>query len=340
MGIINLLKYVPKRYKGFFLNVHSLLNKTFLKKYIPLHSLYIETTSCCNLKCKGCYRTIHDYESKNKHMPLEDFKNYVDQVPKSSSLYLHGLGEPTLNPEIREIIEYASQSKKFNNIAFTTNALAKNPQEYEELFSGGLTQLTISVDSLEQEEVNKMRPLTDVKKLLKNIKWLLEKFPEKIKISMVLNKINLYTFEKTLEKLREIGLKEISFQPCIDFGYPELYLSFKDKKEFLERLKKFEGIGIAFYPSCFSPVEDYCKLPSTAPVINVTGYLTPCCRINDEKVFNVGNLKDKSFKEIFYSKEYSQIQENIERGKYPDFCKNCAMNHTETKHRIGRTIKD
>jgi radical SAM protein with 4Fe4S-binding SPASM domain len=196
--------------------------------------------------------------------------------------------------------------------------------------------LTISVDSLEQKEVNKMRPITDVKKLLKNITWLLQNFPDKIKISMVINKVNLYTFEKTLKKLKDAGLREISFQPYIDFGYPELYLSFKDKKEFLERLRNLKGFGMAFHPSCFNPVSEYCTLPSTAPVVNVTGYLAPCCRINDETVVNMGNLKEKQFKDLFYSKRYSNIQKNISKGKYPSFCKGCTVNHLDTT-RMAKT---
>ena len=110
MKIIKILNHAPKNlFKEFLLDTHYLLGKTFLKKYLPLRSLYLEVTSCCNLKCKGCYRTLYNYESKNKNISLEDFKRYVDQVPSSSSLYLHGLGEPSLHPNIKEILEYAKE---------------------------------------------------------------------------------------------------------------------------------------------------------------------------------------------------------------------------------------
>jgi MoaA/NifB/PqqE/SkfB family radical SAM enzyme len=332
IGLIKLINYIPKKFKQKILSINYSLNKTFLKKYLPLNSLYIEITSCCNLKCKGCYRTLHNYESKNKYMSLENFKKYVDQSPRASSLYLYGLGEPTLHPKIKEIVKYAAQSLKFNNIAFTTNALAKNPEIFDELFSKGLTQVVISVDSLISKEVNKMRPITDIKKLAENIKLLLEKFPEKIKISMVVNKINFNTFEKTIKELYDLGLKEISFQPYDDLGYSEMCLSIKEKKEFLERLKNLKT-HMKFYPNegFKSSNKDFCKQPSTAPVINVNGYLTPCCRIYDEQIFNAGNLKNKTFKEIFFSKKYSKIQNNIGKGIYPSFCKGCRGNHLENK---------
>ncbi|MEK6913695.1 MAG: radical SAM protein [Nanoarchaeota archaeon] len=329
MKLLSLSKYIPKKFKENILEIHSSLNKTFLKKHIPLRSLYIETTSFCNLKCKGCYRNNHDYPPKNINLDL--FKKFIDRSPSSSSLYLHGLGEPTVHPNINEIIEYASKSKKFNNIAFTTNALAKKPEDYTKLFSNGLTQITISVDSLDQKEVMKIRPPTNVKKLTENIRILLEKFPGKVKISMTVNKINKNTFEKTIKKLHALGVREISFHPYEDLGYPSLCISYEEKKEFLHKLKDSQ-INMALYPSGFTPVENYCKSPSTAPYITVTGHLTPCCRICDEKLFNAGNLNENSFKEIFYSKKYSQIQKDIEKGKYPPFCKGCTSNHIEVKN--------
>jgi MoaA/NifB/PqqE/SkfB family radical SAM enzyme len=335
MGLMRIFNYVPVSLKNLLLNFESVLSETPLRKFLPLRSLYIEVTSCCNLKCRGCYRTSHEYKSKNKYMPLEDFKKYVDQSLPAGSLYLHGLGEPILHPDIIEIIEYASKSKKFNNIAFTTNALAKPPQDYEKLFLAGLTQLTISVDSSIQGEVNKMRPLTNVKKLIENIKWLLDNFSEKIKISMVVNNINLHTFEKTLEKLYEIGLREISFHPYSDLGYPDLCLSLEEKKEFLNKLENCK-IDMKFYPSGFILTETPCTLSSTAPVVNVQGYLIPCCVFNDEDIFNVGNLKEKSFKELFFSKSYLEMQKNIKKGKYPGFCKGCMSNHMEVRKLIEK----
>ena len=324
--LIRLLNYVPEKFKGFFLNLSDLLGRTFLRKYIPLRSLYIEVTSSCNLRCKGCYRTVHDYKSKNKFISFDDFKKYVDQSPRASSLYLHGLGEPILHPDIKKIIEYASCSGKFNNVAFTTNTLAKEPESYVELFGSGLTQITLSVDSLVQSEVNKMRPSTNVKKLEENIKWLVGKFGDRVKISTVVNNVNRHTIEGTLEKLRKLGVREVSFHPYADLGYPELCISFEDGKEFIEKLNSLD-IGMKFYPSGFTPTEVFCNLPSTAPVITVTGYLTPCCRIYDEKVVNLGNLKNKSFKEIFFSKKYLEMQKNIEARKYPNFCRGCMGNH-------------
>jgi len=330
MKLIKIFKYIPNQFKENLLYMNYYLNKLFLKNFLPLSSLNIEVTSYCNLGCKGCYRTLYEYDSKNKNMPLQKFKGYVDKSPNFFSLYLHGLGEPTLHPNIQEIVEYSRKSNKFRNIGFTTNALAKNPQIYEKLFSKGLTNLTISVDSLDQKEVNKIRPFTDVQKLMDNIGLLFKKFPKNIKIDMVINNININTFEKTLKKLYDLGLREVSFHPYDDLGYSELKLSSEQYTLFLEKLKKVQLPKMKFHSGGFIPIKTYCKFPSIYPSINAAGYLTPCCRIFNEKIFNAGNLNDKTFNEIFFSKKYRDIQKNIKKKNYPFFCKGCLKNHIES----------
>jgi radical SAM protein with 4Fe4S-binding SPASM domain len=113
-------------------------------------------------------------------------------------------------------------------------------------------------------------------------------------------------------------------------------LSSKEKSEFLEKLKNCK-IDMEFCPSGFTLTEVPCTLPSTAPSVNTQGYLTPCCVFYDEDIFNAGNLKEKSFKEIFFSKKYLEIQKNIRKGKYPKFCKGCMGNHVEVRKLIEKT---
>lgn len=323
---------IPKPIKFLFWQIYKhLYKKSSFRKYLPLQSILIETTTFCNLKCKGCYRTIHDYSDKNKHMSFDRFKTYVDQLPFVQSLTLHGLGEPTLNPDIVRIVEYARKSNKFGYINFSTNALGNNPQIYELLFSNGLSNISISVDSLNQEEVIKLRPDTNVDLLKKNIKLLNDKFAKKISYSIVVSKTNLNTFLQTVENLVELGAKTITFQPFDDLnGGPDICLSFKEKEDFLKKFNKIKTTTkIKFYASeWFKPAEIQC--PSLlAPIITVEGYLTPCCRVLDKDIFYFGNLNENSFKELFLSKKYDKIQNEIINGKYPSFCKGCMGNHIE-----------
>lgn len=61
--------------------------------------IIIETTSRCNLKCKGCYRELDKTRYPDKDMDLALFKSIIDQVAKWKPVIVpFSIGEPLLNP--------------------------------------------------------------------------------------------------------------------------------------------------------------------------------------------------------------------------------------------------
>ncbi|MBZ9577541.1 radical SAM protein [Patescibacteria group bacterium] len=324
-------KIIPDPFKVFYIQMCDYLRRTNLGKRLPFKLVLIETTTYCNLKCKGCYRTTHDYPSKNKQMSLDDFKIYINQLPRADNLTLHGMGEPTINPALPEMVEYARKSGKFKRITFTTNALVHNPIIYDELFQRGLSDFSISVDSLDPQEVAKLRPSTDVELLIKNIKYLVDKYSDKIKFGILISKGNINTFHQTIKKLTDIGAKLITCGLFSDFGYPVLCLSSKEKKEFLERKKQIKIKGVKIISTgWFKPVTQPCRMVNQAVLVEVDGNLAPCCYKIDRGI-SFGNLKKTPFKKDIFLKKNNDLQRNITKGKYPSFCKSCLGNHIEFK---------
>ena len=66
-----------------------------------------------------------------------------------------------------------------------------------------------------------------------------------------------------------------------------------------------------------------CVWPWESAYISKTGDVVPCCIIGDEKVKSFGNLKEKTFSEIWNSNEYINFRKDIKNNNIPDFCKNC-----------------
>ena len=333
MNKIRNIRKIVKPIEPWVEKLYSFLVKTSLRRYMPTNMIFIETTSSCNLRCPGCYRTSHKYVGKNKNMSLKDFKRYVDQLPSTISLILHGLGEPTINPDFPEMVKYAHDSRKFNKISFTTNTMAKPPEIYEILFANGLSNIRISVDTLNQEEVEKLRPGTNVKTLAENIKYLHQRFADKISICMVASNVNLNSVEETVRKLVNLGVKTIKLQTFQDEGDSDKCLSEEEKEKYVQIVKrmKYEGVKIKFLDPDYKIPNVPCNAPSTRPVITVDGYLTPCSRIHNKDIFNFGSLKEESFKELFFSRRVDKMRNKMKMGKYPAFCKGCYSNHSERK---------
>ncbi|MFW6121002.1 MAG: radical SAM protein, partial [Petrotogales bacterium] len=261
----SVMNILPKSIKDYISSNRVYLflrTRKALRKFFPV-TTYFEITSYCNLKCKGCYRTLHNYPAKNKHMSFQDFKTYLDQLPHTRRLTLNGLGEPALNPDMLKMVKYARGTGKVDVIDFTTNALACEPEFYDKLFSHGLSMMDISVDSLDQNEVKGLRPPTNVKLLAKNVKYLVNKYPDKTLCRVVVSKKNIDTFQNTIYNLIKMGTKTISCVPFDDFGNSELPLSPKEKTTFLKKYNQLKKK----YPHIYLDASNWFE-PVTSPCCN------------------------------------------------------------------------
>ena len=78
-----------------------------------------------------------------------------------------------------------------------------------------------------------------------------------------------------------------------------------------------------------------CAEPTYFMNITYDGYVMPCCHmradIPEHKDYILGNVKDQSLLEIYFSEKAKDFREklSVENGDYPDPCKNCQ------KHRSG-----
>jgi MoaA/NifB/PqqE/SkfB family radical SAM enzyme len=71
----------------------------------PPRNLYLETTSRCNLRCKGCIQHRGIWEPQ-RDLSLQELIMICDQLPELGRVALHGIGEPLLNEELLDMIRY------------------------------------------------------------------------------------------------------------------------------------------------------------------------------------------------------------------------------------------
>ena len=300
----------------------DLYSKHWLRRILPI-SATIEISTLCNLRCIGCYRASHDYPHKNKNLSFDKFKFYFDQLPfRVNSLTLHGLGEPMLNPDIFEIVDYVSH-KSPCDIRFTTNFIAKEYEDYIKVFKKGLGFLTISVDSLDQKEVDRLRNGTDVEELKRRIGLITKtKYNKRINFWITVSKMNMDSFVRTTEQLLELGARKVFYQIYLDYGIRDFCLSDDEKKRLIEtsqELKDKYGDRVGQYAPWFKKTTNPCHR-ITSPVISIDGRILPCCLLLGTKINPIGNINDKPFKELYFSKTVTNMYRNILNGKYFKFC--------------------
>jgi len=128
--------------------------KTEIHKGFP-KVIQIETSSYCNLVCLGCPQK--DLTRKKGFMKPELFRKIVDELANYEvRVWLHYMGEPLMHPEIFELVDYAA--KKLPYCGMSTNGILLNRSMIEKVLDSGLFRFEISLDSLDANLLNQLRP--------------------------------------------------------------------------------------------------------------------------------------------------------------------------------------
>lgn len=292
-----------------------------------LISVLVEVTTYCNMKCTGCIRTIKNNQDNwaNHHLSVDDFKKMVFSLPQADEIVTQGIGEPTMHPQLPEMIKIAHDSGKFNKITLTSNALARKPEYYQQLFDAGLTRLYISVDSFDPELANQLREGTDIDKLRENISVLTRLYPGLIAIRTVVSSLNIESVPVILSELNDLGSLMVFFHPYDDIGDPTGVMTLEERVDFDQYISDIENDyeNLEVRANGFIPGDDICIHPWKIPAITADGYLVPCCRVMDKDIFSLGNVIKKPFDEVWNSTETNNMRKDF-LEKSPDYCEGCT----------------
>lgn len=117
--------------------------------------IQVESSSYCNLKCMGCPQK--DITRKKGFMKMELFKKLVDELSEHNvRVWFHYMGEPFMHPQIWELIDYAGEKLPYCGLA--TNGILLTKDVIEKVIESKLFRFEISIDSLNPELSNQIRP--------------------------------------------------------------------------------------------------------------------------------------------------------------------------------------
>lgn len=123
-------------------------------------TVFIETTSACNLNCVMCptqRKNVKKFK-KSGFMSPSLFNRLIDEISFEApwtTVFLHKDGEPLLHPEILKFIDYASS--KLNDCLLVTNATLLDEGMSRALLSTRLQSIRFSVDGFDKQTFEKIR---------------------------------------------------------------------------------------------------------------------------------------------------------------------------------------
>ncbi|MBN2125043.1 MAG: radical SAM protein [Deltaproteobacteria bacterium] len=334
------------RIATFSINALSSVLKPDKILYRPLH-FQLEPTTYCNLRCPQCPRDSYVEEPRN--MTLEEFAGVVDLM-RPTHITLSGLGEPTLNPELFDMISYAR--KRRVNVNTTSNFVVLTDRHVRGFLRSDLNLLTVSVDAATPGSYLKVRGKDCFSAVIENVRILVGRKKEdrrgnpSLRLAFVVQKENLEEISDFYRLAADLGVDAVLYQVFSDSALDskKRLISGMDIHGLESRMAEVMALekkggrpitNAGYLKRKISTIREIysgrpinlvkgCIKPWVSAYITVEGDVRPCCsfgakRLNMGNVFETGDVGT-----IFNHRAYRDFREKIKRGKMPDaICSRC-----------------
>jgi len=274
--------------------------------YLPIR-LWVEATSLCNFRCIMCPNK--DLKKQDKGlMEFDVYKNIIDEAKDFVfDINLAHRGESLLHPKICEMIRYAHDNHIYTKLH--TNGSLLTEEISHKIIRSGLDRLSFSFDGFKKETYEKIRVGGNFNETVKNIKRFLE-------------------IKKSLHSKTPFTVIEV-----INFDELPPYQLKKEKEKFLNRYK-----GLPLNSFVAKELHNWageiekersqgkyskCPFPWNALIIFWNGDVFPCTQ-DFFGYYKVGNIKEKSLKEIWNSSQMINLRKKLSQKDIEDL-KTCSQ---------------
>lgn len=268
----------------------------------------IEATNNCNLGCVMCPRELQSHG--RGCVSRELFEKVVDECAGLTQyMWLHHMGEPLLNSNIFEMIDYASERGIL--VGMSSNGTMLTDPNINRLIDSRLHLLIVSIDAVTAdtyEVVRKGGRYFD--RIERGCKSLLEKLVNKeskmyVSVQLVSQEGNRHECELFLAKwgLYERERVNVAIKPLIDWGsqldYTQLGLP---RSESLPR-------------SCTEPYRTL--------IIHWNGRVSSCCFDYGNK-YNLGDVNTQTIREIWNGVPLIAMRRGLAKKVPVGICVSCS----------------
>jgi len=287
-------------------------------------TISMEPTTACNLRCPECPSGLRAFSRPTGNLKEDFFRDTIDELHKDL-LYLifYFQGEPYINPKFLEMVKYADQKGIYT--ITSTNAHFLNDENARKTIESGLNRLIISVDGTTQEVYENYRKEGKLDNVLMGarnvVKWkkkLNSKTPHII-FQFLVVKPNEHQIPEIYKLAEEIGVDEVKLKTAQVYDYEHG----NDLIPTIDKYARYRQTADGTY-EVKNELLDHCWKLWHACVITWDGLVVPCC-FDKDATHRLGDLKKRSFKEVWQGPAYQGFRTQLLKGRDQiDICKNCT----------------
>ena len=251
-------------------------------------------------------------------MDLSFFKEIVDQAYEggTKAITLASRGEPTLHPQLGEMLQYCTG--KFYELKINTNANLLNETLIRQILDSDVTDIVFSIDSYTKVEYESIRVKGKFEKVLNNI----------IKVHEIREKH--YPNSKTATRISGV---QISSQQNIE-GFHKFWEKICDHVVIKSCFERWDTYSNPLIPGNLPPCTEFW----TRMYVWYDGTCNPC-DTDYKSELSVGSACTNDLRSIWHGSKYNELREkhlNSERSRcFP--CNRCA--HDVPDHLIPEKFK-
>lgn len=227
---------------------------------------FLSISNICNNRCMFCLASdVH--KNRNYFESFEDLKLKILNIknPENTKLIISGMGEASIHPDFLRIVNFAKKNN-FKKIQTISNGRMFSNEKFVKLSKiSGLDEITFSVHGHNSEIHDKLVGVNgSFNQIVLGIKNA-QNLGFIVNVDIVLNKINIEFFDKIIEFLLNIGIREFDILSLIPFGRAweqkdELFFDLENYKNVLRRgiklaISKNSYVWTNRMPACF--LEDF-----------------------------------------------------------------------------------
>ncbi len=278
----------------------------------------LEITNRCNFDCVMCQRK--DLGVVFRDMPFDLYRTIIDRLPEAVRLVaLTGWGEPTMHPDLVEMIRYARDRGK--RVTVTTNGVLLRGDLAERILDSGITAMTFSIDSLEEEDQTLVH--WEPAAVIRNVLDFVGKIRDRqLKIGTGVNatlhagraeevyKIIRFAAEHHIDQVSVLRL-DLRYQKKLQrYTWQEEQEIFRAAHRLgrelsvgVQTVQSYHGRGGRF----LSLLNRRCPKPFDYVYINWKGGITPCCSL---PTLSLHNILEENLQEIWRGPRFSHFRRN------------------------------
>lgn len=323
----------PRRKKSYDMAMNS--KRDPIVDHFPIN-MDIENVSRCNLSCEVCQASSRNGKPRAADLPLNRFKEVIDEQFGLVEMKLQGNGEPTIHKDFAKMIAYAADRDIW--VRSTTNGtLLHHHRCYQDIIDAGIGEIQISIDGASKNVYESIRTGADFDRVGENCMLINDycrsKNIERTRMWVLLQSRNFHELDHFPELAKRLGFRRLTISMQIH-GWGQDILTIKNRKHDVHHrvsqddidrlLAKAEDLGIELSLYCsserFRP-DNICFWPFERLFLSSEGNIVPCCIISNPDVCSMGKYED--FEKTWNSRVFQKFRERHIRGAVPHFCRYC-----------------